>query len=122
MKDQLECTRVLERTKHINVEDTRTRLALAGFKSILGILVFVLLLLPGFSQVQPETVGQTVYSVCSGNTLLGYNGPVSSLNSQGGNTGAIVVPIALGQTINGNIDKSDYFYPTAGGGIWQDEY
>ncbi|MDD2511166.1 MAG: chitobiase/beta-hexosaminidase C-terminal domain-containing protein, partial [Syntrophomonas sp.] len=339
MKDQLECTRALERIKHINAEDTRTRLALAGFKSILGILVFVLLLLPGFSQVQPETVGQTVYSVsgygfdimgnmpnvssititspgeaanwaqrtnqtiswdytdnpgqtvkielmqngsaittipdstanvsmgsngsgsytcqvpavsvgnykirvtsvessvysatspeftitnplaiiapmasnawcigttnnitwtygdadigsavklellknsslvgdpiitstqagsngtgsyawtlpltlepgidyqirassvdyptiiatsanftvtgnytCSGNTLLGYNGPVSSLNSQGGNTGAVVVPIALGQTINGNIDKSDYFYPEAGGGIWQDEY
>ncbi|HBK53464.1 MAG TPA: hypothetical protein DDZ44_05980, partial [Syntrophomonas wolfei] len=59
---------------------------------------------------------------CSGNTLLGYNGPVSSLNSQGGNTGAVVVPIALGQTINGNIDTSDYFYDRGAFGIWQDEY
>ena len=52
MKDQLESARVLEQTKHANAGDPRTRLALAGFKSILGILLFILLLLPGFSQAQ----------------------------------------------------------------------
>lgn len=66
-----------------------------------------------------QAVADDTFSA-SGQALLEYNGPVSSLTSVKANDyRPVLVPIAAGQTINAEFSSSDLFY---GGSYYLDQY